>query len=102
MGITRRELARRVAVRLGISTRDARSITSAVIEELGDAILEDQHVELRGFGSFDLKWRSRRRIGQNLPGHERKAREIPGKWTVVFRPAAGIAKRLEKEFEPEN
>lgn len=100
MGITRRELARRVAARLDISVRDARDLTTAIFAELGDAILEHQHVELRGFGSWDLKWRARRRIRRNLPGAESGPVEIPGRWTITFQPAAALKKRLGEEFEP--
>ena len=100
MGITRRELAKRVAERLNLPLRDAREITSAVVDELGDAILEHQHVELRGFGVFDLTWRAKRRIRRNLPGAESDPVTIPGRWTVTFQPSAAIKARLKKEFEP--
>ena len=101
MGMNRRELARRVAERTGIPVQQARKFTSALIDELEDAIMEKQHVELRGFGVFDLTWRASRRAGANLPGQEGEGtREIAGRWTVTFQPAAAVVQRLREEFEP--
>ena len=44
--------------------REAEAVVNAFVDEIADAMREGNRVELRGFGSFSVRWR-KARLGRN-------------------------------------
>jgi integration host factor subunit beta len=53
--MTKSELIERVSERMDIPKNRAEIVVNAVFESMKQALLEDQRVELRGFGSFSIR-----------------------------------------------
>lgn len=94
--LTRDNLYRAVATRLGITNRDARKVVSATFEEMHNAISSLHSVSLRGFGSFDIVKRSRRFARSPHPkwGNPDVMFEIPPHNAVRFTPCTKLKREV--------
>lgn len=63
--MTKSELIARLSERHPhLSQRDVERIVNTVFDEIGGALAAGDRVELRGFGSFSVRWR-KARVGRN-------------------------------------
>lgn len=53
--MTKSELIERVSKRIDIPKNRAEAIVNTVFETMKEALLDDQRIELRGFGSFSIR-----------------------------------------------
>jgi integration host factor subunit beta len=53
--MTKTELIKEVADRVDISQKQAREVVNGVFESMKYALLDDDRIELRGFGSFQVR-----------------------------------------------
>ena len=59
--MTKRDLIEEVVKRYpNLSRRDAETMVNALFESMTDALLRDERIEIRGFGSFVVKHRQAR------------------------------------------
>lgn len=49
------ELIEALALKIGVSIRDAATITNTIIDTMSEALAEGESIEIRGFGSFVIK-----------------------------------------------
>ena len=49
------ELIEKLAEKMNMPVREAVSITNTIIETMKDSLANNQHIEIRGFGSFIIK-----------------------------------------------
>lgn len=54
------ELTKSVAIRTGVTQKDASVYVDAVIESIKDGMIEDGKVQIVGFGTFEVKERAER------------------------------------------
>jgi len=69
---------------LDITKKDIHTIVDKVFEEIKLALVEDQTVELRGFGTFEVRTRKGRDRAHNPKTGEQVSVEVHG--AAVFRP----------------
>ncbi|MCQ2603797.1 MAG: integration host factor subunit beta [Spirochaetia bacterium] len=69
---------------LNITKKDIHVIVDKVFEEIKQALIEDQIVELRGFGTFEVRTRKGREKAHNPKTGEKVSVEVHG--AAVFRP----------------
>jgi len=62
--LTRADLSASVYHEIGLSLSEATSIVDAVIEEIIEALADDETVKLSSFGTFSLR-KKKQRIGRN-------------------------------------
>jgi integration host factor subunit beta len=75
-------------------TRDVESIVNVIFEEVTEALVAGNRVELRGFGAFSVKCRSAR-IGRNpRTGATVKVEE---KWVPLFKSGKDLRERLKNK-----
>ncbi|RLA80726.1 MAG: integration host factor subunit beta [Deltaproteobacteria bacterium] len=53
--MTKGELTKRLAEKAKVSQREAKVVVDAVFEEMEEAMLRGERIEIRGFGSFVLR-----------------------------------------------
>lgn len=53
--MTKSDLARSVSVNYNVSFGDAEQIVAAFFDALADALAEGRRIELRGFGTFEVR-----------------------------------------------
>jgi nucleoid DNA-binding protein len=74
--MTKAELVKRISQETGILRKDTAVIVDSFLEALKDSLIKGNHIELRGFGTFNLKVRKPRngrnpKTGDTVPVPER-------------------------------
>ena len=91
---TKRNISNAVAEKIGITQSDAFEAVKATLDTLGEILAEGGHIELRGFGVFEIITQ-RPRIGRN-PRHPESIVQIPPRKVVKFRAGTELAAQVEK------
>lgn len=91
--MTRSELILRLASRFPqLLRKDAEAAVTGILGALHQALMQGRRIEVRGFGSFKLKYRSPRlkrnpKTGETVPR--------PGHWTPHFTSGRGLRERVK-------
>ena len=94
MSLTKREIAKEVAVRIGSTQTDAAAAVQAILDIMAQELANGGHIELRGFGVFEIKTR-KASVGRN-PRKPENTVKIPARKIVKFRAGKELATVLEK------
>jgi integration host factor subunit beta len=90
--MTKSELIQRIAeLNPHLYHRDVERIVSTILEEISEALAEDNRVELRGFGAFSVKRRDAR-VGRNPRTGE--AVQVAEKHIPFFKTGKQLRERL--------
>ena len=93
--MTKSELIQRLAERNPhLYLRDVEKIVDTIFEEITDALVEGNRVELRGFGAFSVKHREAR-MGRNPRTGE--SVHVEAKRLPFFKTGKGLRERLNDE-----
>ncbi len=93
MSLTKREIAKEVALRIGSTQTDAAAAVQATLDIMAEELAKGGHIELRGFGVFEIKVR-KSSVGRN-PRKPEKTVVIPARKIVKFRAGKELATILE-------
>ena len=88
--MTKAEIIENIYEKSGISRKDIHSVIDAFFEEVKDALHEDRVVELRGFGTFEIRTRKGREKARNPKTGEIVPVKTHG--VTVFRPGKELKK----------
>lgn len=95
--MTREDLAREVALRTGLSRRDAGAVLDCILRVMEEKLCEGESIYLRGFGCFEAKPACRRRArdprGEGLI-------DIPPRMRPVFRPYNRLRDAVHASLSP--
>jgi nucleoid DNA-binding protein len=89
--MTKKDLARAIAERVGLPQAQARDVVQRVFAAVIEALVQDGRVELRNFGVFRVKRRRPRRARNPRTG---EALTAPGRMAVTFRPGREMQQRV--------
>ncbi len=78
------DLVDRIAEETGLTKKDVYIVINEFIAQIKQALWNEERVDLRGFGVFEVKTR-KPRIGRNPRTREKV--EIPGRKVVTFKPS---------------
>jgi integration host factor subunit beta len=93
--MTKSDLIKRLAdANPHLYLRDVERIVSTVFEEVTEALVRGERVELRGFGAFSVRQRNSR-VGRNPRTGEEV--EVPDKVVPYFKTGKGLRERLNGE-----
>ena len=90
--LTRAEIIENIYERTGFNKKDIHEIMDTIFEEIKEALLKDKIVELRGFGTFELRTRKGREKAHNPKTGEIVAVSSHG--VAVFRPGKELKKSV--------
>lgn len=81
-----------------ITQRDIEQVVSRVFDEITEALVKGERVELRGFGAFSVKKRDARiarnpRTGEAVP--------VPEKRAPFFKAGKELRERLNEDYQPD-
>jgi len=82
--LTKAEIIENIYEQTGLDKKDVHKVMDTVFEEIKAALLKDKIVELRGFGTFELRTRKGREKAHNPKTGEIVAVSSHG--VVIFRP----------------
>lgn len=71
---------------------DVDSVVDVILDQMVDSLSQGQRVEVRGFGSFSLRYREARR-GRNPKTGE--SVELDSKYVPHFKPGKGLKERVD-------
>ena len=87
------ELIAEVAVKAGLSKKDAEKALNATIDAIADALAAGDKVQLVGFGGFETKKREAR-MGRNP--RTKETIEIPASCVPVFKAGKALKDKVSK------
>ena len=82
--LTKAEIIETIVEKSNISKEDIHSVFDAVFAEIRDALSKDRVVELRGFGTFEIRMRKGRQKARNPKTGE--IIQVNNHGVAVFRP----------------
>ncbi|MBE0473162.1 integration host factor subunit beta [Rhodoferax sp.] len=92
--MTRSDLVEELAARFDqITQRDAEFAVKAILEAMNDALARGHRIEIRGFGSFSVNYRSPR-MGRNP--RSGKSVAIPEKKVPHFKPGKALRQAVDQ------
>lgn len=89
--MTKDDIVTQISMKTGLTKKDVKVMVEAMLATLKEAFLNEERVELRGFGIFTTKTRKGKK-GKNPRTNEDIY--IPDKKTVVFKPSKTVIKLL--------
>jgi len=91
--INRSELIAQLSARFSLEPADAESITRVIFEALAHALIQGNRIEIRGFGSFELRFRPKRRARNPKTG---VWIETKAKYSIHFKPGKEMRERVNQ------
>ncbi len=92
--MTKTELIESLAEQQKISVKEAKSIVNTILTSMTDALLQGHNVEIRGFGSFQV-----RKYGAYLGRNPKTGEEIQvaSKKLPFFKPGKDLREQMNKD-----
>ena len=92
--MTRSDLVEELAAHFGqLTHRDAEFAVKAILDAMNDALVRGNRIEIRGFGSFSVNYRSPR-IGRNPRSGASVA--VPEKRVPHFKPGKALREAVDQ------
>lgn len=92
--MTKAELVEIISLETGVSKKDTGLIVNLIMENIGQALVDGDKVEVRGFGSFKVKTRNSR-LARNPRTGDGVA--VPAKRVPFFKASNELKARLNKK-----
>ena len=94
--MTKSDLIERVAARLPhISKKDTETVVNTIFDSMSEALQRSDRIEIRGFGSFQVKTREAREGRNPKTGEEV---QIPAKRTPFFKVGKELKERIDSTW----
>lgn len=90
---TKRDMAREIAEKTALTQAQASEVIQLALEAIVDAVAEDERLELRNFGVFEVKTRAPRKARDPRTG---ETMDVPARRVVAFRPGRAFEARIER------
>jgi integration host factor subunit beta len=94
--MTKSELIEKISISQDqLPPRDVEQAVRMILERMTTALINNQRIEIRGFGSFSLHYRAPR-IGRNPKTGESVT--LSGKYVPYFKPGKDLRDRVNNSF----
>ena len=90
--MTKRDLIVRIADETGLIQQDVQAVLQKSLDYIIEALAEDESVEFRNFGVFEIRTR-KERLGRN-PNRPDHVVTIPDRKVVKFKPCKNMRQRI--------
>ncbi len=77
-----------------LSSTEAESLVKVILEKISSSLTNKERVEIRGFGSFELRYRQPRKARNPKTGEEVQTQ---GHYTLHFKPGKELKERVDKK-----
>ena len=95
--MTKSELIENLALKqTQLSVRDVELAVKAIIDMMGQSLASGERIEIRGFGSFSLHYRSPR-TGRNPKTGD--SVQLSGKYVPHFKPGKALREQVDESKE---
>ena len=96
--MTKADIVRQIAQATGLTKTDTGAVVDGFIEAVIAAMEREEHIEIRGFGTFKVVTRAPRTGRNPRTGSEVK---ISSRRAPVFKPSKELKARVEDDDRPE-
>lgn len=97
--INRSDLMQQLADKYRLEPRDAETIVRVILERMSQALISGERIEIRGFGSFELRYRKPRKARNPKSGDEVFT---AGKYSIHFKPGKELRERVDENAKNES
>lgn len=96
--MTKSELIEKLAASQSqLTAKDMELAVKMILDHMSDALARGERIEIRGFGSFSLHYRTPR-VGRNPKSGESVS--LPGKYVPHFKPGKELRERVNSSLNP--
>jgi integration host factor subunit alpha len=85
--LTKADIVEEINERLGLTKKDIAQVVDLFFEIIKEGLRNDEHIELRGFGTFEVKTREEREARNPKTGDSVK---VPKRKVPYFRPGKDL------------
>lgn len=93
--MTKKEIVKTISEEIGLTQLKTKEIVQKTFDAIIDTLVEDERIELRNFGVFEVKRRAARKARNPRTGEKVF---VPEKFVVTFKPGKEMEERV-KELE---
>ena len=91
--LTKAEIIEQIYPKVRVSKKNIHNILDLFFAEVKGGLLEDRIIELRGFGTFEIKTRKGRKARNPKTGKQVK---VPKRFYPAFKPSKSLKDALKK------
>ncbi len=91
--MTKKEIVKTISEQCELTQLKTKDIVQKTFEAIIDTLVEEERIELRNFGVFEVKKRAARKA-RNPRSGERV--DVPEKWVVTFKPGKEMEERVRQ------
>ena len=91
--MTKKEIVKTIAEDLGLTQLKVKEIVQRTFDSIIDTLVEEERIELRNFGVFEVKKRKARKARNPRTGEKVS---VPEKFVVTFKPGKEMEERVHE------
>lgn len=91
--INRSDLMQQLSDKYGLDPREAETIVRVILERMSQSLVKGERIEIRGFGSFELRFRKPRQARNPKTG---VMVQTNGKYSIHFKPGKEMRERVNE------
>ena len=92
--MTKKEIVRSISDRLNVTQLKAKDLVQCVFDCIAETLVDEERIELRNFGVFEVRKRAARKARNPRTGDEVQVKE---KHVVVFKAGKALEDALQKK-----
>jgi nucleoid DNA-binding protein len=94
--VTKKEIVKTISDEIGLTQLKTKEVVQRAFEAIIDTLVEDERIELRNFGVFEVKMRAARKARNPRTGDKVS---VPEKLVVTFKPGKEMEERVRQAHE---
>jgi integration host factor subunit beta len=94
--VTKKEIVKTISDKLAMTQLRTKEIVQHTFDAIIETLVEDERIELRNFGVFEVKKRAARRARNPKTGQRV---DVPEKFVVTFKPGREMELRVQRMLE---
>ena len=94
--MTKKEIVKTISEEIGLTQLKTKEIVQKTFDAIVDTLIQDERIELRNFGVFEVKRRAPRKARNPRTGEKVF---VPEKFVVTFKPGKEMEERVRRLLE---
>jgi integration host factor subunit beta len=91
--VTKKEIVKEISDKLQLTQLKTKEIVQQTFDAIIDTLVEEERIELRNFGVFEVKQRAARKARNPRTGAKV---EVPAKFVVTFKPGKEMEEKVQR------
>ena len=91
--MTKKEIVKKISEDIGLTQLKTKDIVQRTLDAIIQTLVEEERIELRNFGVFEVKERKARKARNPRSGH---SVFVPAKFVVTFKPGKEMEELVQK------